>query len=492
MRVKPIAAGIAMLLVSSIAFSYETPVDLVGKALQESLAAIAANLQTIAIRLLIAFLMLQWAIDGIGMFMHGEVTFERALAKFATVIFWGGFCMYLLADAGGGQTNLGKFMRDTIDYFLGMANQWTGARGGSFDTVDILMIGLDSYSKVGIAVGKATATNVVNLVASVAFPPLAIMTTLAVFAVICLIVGSCAYIALKVFLVKIQVAIWICVAPLAVAMLGLKGLRDNGFSPLKALLGLVFRIIVLAAIVSTLRIMAESFATHIDNLSFGVAADIITPMIAAAFGFLLIAFLTHQADEVAASISSGAISMNSGNLANSIATGVSAGLTGAAGVAVLQQITGGSLMGGLNELKMPQPMPKFAGGTGEGGGGNNRFMRDSLSPSSSLKPDFPAQPKGAEPEAPKSTHGHAGGGGERGTKEAKSPMSRATPDKSGQQKPAAGESPQQQQPAGIGGAGGAERKPSAAREFAHQAERLGDKLSSDQAQPTIHIDTRLD
>lgn len=457
MRARNILIAAGMLCLPLLAFAYETPADLVGKALQASTVAISNNLQSLALRLLFAFLVLQWAIDGIGM-LGNEITIERVIGKFGMAVLWGAFCLWLLDGAGNGQTNLGHFMQSTVDYFIGKAGEWVGTNGGSFDSVDILNIGLVAYGKIVWAVGKATATNVVNAVVAVALPQTTFIIALVVFAVICVIVGSCAYIALKVFLVKIQVGIWIAVSPIAVAMLGLRGLRDMGFSPLKALLGLVFRIIVLAAIVSTLQIMAENFSNHIDSLSWGLAADIITPLIAAAFGFFLIAFITHQADEIAAAMSAGTLTMNSGNLASSIATGVSAGMAGAAGLAALQAMTGGSMLDALKTMRMPAS-GRGAGGAEDKGSSQKKIMEEGLKPV-----EYPA---GYERNA-QSTQG--------------TEKQAATKDSNAEKKSTAASG----EPAGIAG----DKVKEALRNLGNRAGGLNQQLQSDRVSSAVQIDTR--
>ncbi|MDO9242755.1 MAG: hypothetical protein Q7U32_02990, partial [Rhodocyclaceae bacterium] len=143
-------------------------------------------------------------------------------------------------------------------------------------------------------------------------------------------------------LVKVQAALFIAVATLSVAMLGLKGLRDQGIAPFKMLLGLVYRIVILAAIVTSLQIVAESFTNFIDAESFSVVADIWTPILGSMFGFVLLAFLTHHADGIAASLASGNVALGSGDMAGSVAAGVAAGMAGVAAGAALNQATGGA------------------------------------------------------------------------------------------------------------------------------------------------------
>ena len=375
------------LCMASLAFAYDSPSDLVGATLQTSLTTISNELQTLAIRLLFSFLVLQWVIDGYGM-LGTDTDISSLVGKAAKAFTWAMFCLWLLdtSSTGDGLSNLGHFMRSTIDYFIGKASEWAGSSGGSFDAVDILEIGLVAYGKITIAVVKTTATNVVNLAAAVAVPGLSFITALMVFSTSAVIIACCAYIALKVFMVKLQVAIFVCMAPFSVAMLGLKGLREQGFAPLKAILGLVYRIIILAAIVSTMKAVADNFAGIIDEQAVGIAADIWTPIMGGMFGFILLAFLTHKADELASSLASGSITIGTGDIASSIATGVAAGMAGGAALSAMQAAAGGQgLLGALNSMGMGGlGLPKLgvANATPDlGSGGVGDAPRKSGSPS---------------------------------------------------------------------------------------------------------------
>lgn len=392
---KKILIVVCALCVTAVAWGYDTPSDLVGRILTGSLTTISNQLQAVALRLLFSFLVLQWVMDGYAM-LGTDTDVSALIAKTAKTVLWAMFCLWLLADAGTGDklTNLGYFMGSSVDYFLTKAGEWAGVNGGSFDSADILEIGLAAYGKITWAVVKSTATNAVNLAAAVAVPGLTFITALMVFATSMTIMACCAYIALKVFFVKVQIAIFICVSPLAVAMLGLKGLREQGFAPFKAVLGLIYRIVVLAALVSTLKDVADNFASIIDTQGVGVAKDIWTPILGGMFGFLLLAYLVHKADELASSLASGSITMGTGDLASSVATGVAAGMAGGAAMALMQAATGGkSMVDTVKALAMPElGMSNASAGAGRGG-------LDSLAP----KPDDILKSSGSDDSQPTTT-----------------------------------------------------------------------------------------
>lgn len=340
-----------LLPMAAAAITYTGPGDMVGAALTSSTTTIMNSLQSIAIKLLFSFLLLQAAIDGYAQVGKGDA--EASFVWLAKFVVWAGVCLWFLADSdtGDGLTNVGHFLRSTIDFFLAKASEWVGANGSSFDTGDIISIGLVAYGKITLAVIKATTTNVVNAGALIAAavvpgaaPAMLFITALMVFFVSMTILASCAYIALKVFMVKLQIALIICASPFSIALLGLKGLRDQGFAPFKGMLALIYRIIILAAIVSAMKVVGDNLSDVIDGLSYGIAADIWTPILAAMMGYVLLAFITHQADGIATSLASGGSGLSTGDLAGSVAAGVAAGMTMGAGAAVAKAATGGKPM----------------------------------------------------------------------------------------------------------------------------------------------------
>lgn len=312
--------------------------DMVGNALSQSTTLITNQLQSVALQLLFAFLVLQYTIDGLQKLVSGDGV-DGLFGHFLIFFTWAAVGVWLLSDSGtGGLTNIGWLLRSTIDFFLTKAALWTGMNGGSFDAGDIMATGLVAYGKITIAVIKAMTTNVASLAAAVvpgAGPAMLFITSIMVFFISMTILLCCAYISFKVFMVKLQIAIVICAAPLSVAFLGLRGFREQGLAPFKTLISLVFRIVILAAIVSALKTVSDNLTQILDGMAFGLAADIWTPLLSGMMGFLLLAFVTHQSDGIADSLASGGSGVTTGDAMSSIKAGMAAAATVAtAGAAV--------------------------------------------------------------------------------------------------------------------------------------------------------------
>lgn len=152
-----------LLPMAAAAITYTGPGDMVGAALTSSTTTIMNSLQSMALKLLFSFLLLQAAIDGYAQVGKGDV--EASFVWLGKFVVWAGVCLWFLADSGTGDglTNVGHFLRSTIDFFLAKASEWVGANGSSFDTGDIISVGLVAYGKITLAVIKASTTNVVNV-----------------------------------------------------------------------------------------------------------------------------------------------------------------------------------------------------------------------------------------------------------------------------------------------------------------------------------------
>lgn len=359
---------IAVLLFTPVAaFALETPSALVGASLDLAIKQVMTDLEGVAMSLLFWLALLQFTITGYGMIQNGEI--EASVGKAAKFLIWVGVCVWLLSSSGapGGLSNGGQFIRVTVDYFLKLAGSWTALQGMTFDTGDIFLTGLEAYGKITLSVLKATSTNAANALVTLFVPGVAFLTALMTFAISAVIIITCAYIALKVFMVKLEAMLVIAIAPLSFAFLGLNGLRDQGFAPFKSMLALVYRIVVLGAVVAAMSKVATFLADYVDGQSYGLAADVWSPLLAAAFAFSILAFLAHKSDSIASSLANGSVSMGAGDVTAAVAAGAAAGAAVATGGA--SAVAGAANAGksisdvmGMGGMKLSQA------GTGTGGG----------------------------------------------------------------------------------------------------------------------------
>lgn len=357
-----------LLFTPAVAFALETPSALVGASLDLAIKQVMTDLEDVAMQILFLMALLQFVITGYGMIQNGEI--EASLGKAAKFMIWVSFCVWLLFPSGTGLSNGGQFIRGTVDFFLNLAGSWTALQGASFDTGDIFATGLVAYGKITLSVLKATSTNAANALVTLFVPGVAFLTALMTFAISAVVLITCAYVALKVFMVKMEAMLVIAIAPLSFAFLGLNGLRDQGFAPFKSMLALVYRIVVLGAVVASMSKVATFLAAYVDGQSYGLAADVWSPLLAAAFAFTILAFLAHKSDSIASSLANGSVSMGAGDVTAAVAAGAAAGAAVATGgaSAVAGAAKGSKAMGDvLSSMKSGGTIKDASAGAGKGG-----------------------------------------------------------------------------------------------------------------------------
>lgn len=320
------------------AADYYGPGDLVGSALQQASTSVMTQLTNIGFKLLFGLSLLKFTIIGFNQVAAGDI--EMSVGKYAKAFVWLSFLVWLMSPSAtpvrDGLSNGANFIQTVINQFLGLASTMSGSGGNSFDAGDILNAGLNASHNLIVSVAKATVGNVGNLILAVALPNVTIFTALMLMAMNVLILISCGYIALKVFMVKIDAAIVITITPLSFALAGLDALKETGLAPFKSMLTIIFRIVILASIVAAIKIVSDNLSNVLDTNAVGGVSDIWSPITAAIFGYILLAFLAHKSDAIAGAMSSGSSMFGSSDVAGAAAIGAAVGaavVTGGASVA---------------------------------------------------------------------------------------------------------------------------------------------------------------
>lgn len=372
-----------LLLLSPMAFSLTLPTELAGEALDSSLKTVTGNLESVALKLLFALTLLQSFITGYGSLMDGEI--DKVTFKFVKIFAWTGIVVWLLSSSGNadGLSNAGHFIKSSVDGFLALAGSWTEMKGGSFSTSDIMMTGLVAYGKITLSVAKTTSTNLVNAAMALFVPGVSLLTLMMTFAISVIVLVSCAYIALKVFMVKLELGLIIAITPLSMALLGLNALRDQGMAPFKSMLALIYRTVVLGATVSAISVVGESLSSYVDKQAYGVSADVFGPLIAGAFGFVILAFVAHKSDSIASSLANGSAALGSGDVASAAAMGAAMGSA---------LVSGGAAMA-ANAAKAPETISSFLGRLSGGSGSISNASTAGIGPD-------PIQPPSPYPDTP--------------------------------------------------------------------------------------------
>jgi len=351
-------------VLAEISADWQSPADLVGGAMDGALKQITSTLEKTVINVIFALALLQAAVTGIKQLAGGEV--EKTIFNFAMIVTWCGIALWLLGTAATpvtpGASNLSDLLYWMQNFALGIVGQMTG--GIEFSASKILEIGLQAYGYITLSVAKTTATNLVNALATIMLPGVGFVTALMVFFISAVIMISCAYLAIKVFITKIEFAILVAIAPLNAAMMVFAPTREQGWAPFKGALSLIYRILILGGVVAAIGQVSKYLGSYVDAQAYGLSADVWTPLLSGAFAFALLAFVAHKSDSIASAMASGSSAMSSGDLAGSIATGVAAGMAGAAAAgAVTAAASGGTGVKAMSDVmkSMNEASPAMKG-----------------------------------------------------------------------------------------------------------------------------------
>lgn len=322
------------------------PTDSILSTVQDAMAVSAQQINQNVYKWLGAFLILQFTWTNVSQLLSGEADLQKAVGTLARSVSSGGLYVYLIQNGPG--------------FIDAVGNQFIGTLP---DTGEIMAATLGLCG--GLVVGIAT----VGLVSS-ALANLLTYVTLGLFA-------CGAYLALKVFMMQLELGIIVMLAPFNFSLLGLKALREQGMAPFKSLLAFIYRVILLTVIFKAFGLVVSNAGAAIkdvasmswsDALQIGSAIKTVLYSVAA---FPILAFLAFKSDSLASSLAAGSSSMGVNDVAGAAAAGAAAGAAIASG--------GAAAIGAAGKApkSMAGFMDKLAGGGGSisnassmGGGGD--------------------------------------------------------------------------------------------------------------------------
>ena len=288
-----------------------------------SMLSFAKTLADQALIWLVSFAGLQFVITNIGLFKSGA-DIEAIFGKFIGSLLWIGFCFYLL-------THGPSFIDAVGNQFIGLLDVKLP------NTADIL---LATYIP-GIALlGSAVFVGGMGAVGSVVGGQVLMMIAFFIMAM-----GT--YFVIKLFMIKLELLIVVILSPLSFAFLGLNALKDQGIAPLKSLISLGYRIILMTILFgafSQLPGLLDTIAngknklTSVSNILLAInpvgnaygLLDFYYDLFNVILGHIIIFYLLYKSDSIAASLASGSTNMGAGDVASAAAAGAALGAAGAA------------------------------------------------------------------------------------------------------------------------------------------------------------------
>lgn len=332
-------------LVSIPVFAATADGSIVGAVQAALQAAAKSQILPQAISWLGSFMFIQMVITNFGLLKSGA-DLETVFVKLLGSLLWFFFCVYVMSNGANfidsvGTEALNKFMPTWISpgYILAVVT----AIGGSLLTG----IGLSGIMVLGSG-----------------NPMLALVLTVIMF----IIVGVGLYISIKIFMLKLELGLIIVLAPLSFSFLGLNALRDQGIAPFKALISLIYRIILFGIVCTAFKEIGTVTTTALDAISWKDPSGwvgAVEVIFSAMFAFPMLGYLVYKSDAIASSLAGGSTNMGPGDVAAAAAAGAAAGAavaTGGAGAASAA-------------TKIPQSMANFMSTLSGGGSLTNASSR---------------------------------------------------------------------------------------------------------------------
>ena len=372
--------------------------------LDSSIAGVTKDLQKIAITWLASFAAIQMVVTNYGLLKSGA-DIEAVFGKLIGSLLWFCFCIYVVLN---GADVLAKVSKD----FFKIAGGISGAV--EFSAAEIFSSGANSAGKLLSVLNKASSYTDMFMVALIS----------GIIAL--LVMATAAFIGFKVFIIQIEAALIVMIAPLSFAFLGLNALKDQGIAPFKSLISLLYRVILLAILVKSMSTISQYLDKFSGTINSGNYMDQWGALFSVAAAYALIGFLVYKSDSIAASLASGSTNLGTADVAGAAAMGAALGAavaSGGASVAGAAAKSGQSMsdfMKNMNSSSVSNAGQQGAGGPAKPdsapspsspsmasqGGGNDSGGSPGSGGGEEAAPD-PRQPESASDAAPT-----AGGSGQ--------------------------------------------------------------------------------
>lgn len=300
-------AGILALFAASVGADGSTPApndSLVVEAIESAMGSVSDKIIASSIQWLAAFMALQFVITNYKLIPHAEL--DTVFAKFVGSLAWFGVCWYIL---GAGA----EFIEDVGG---GIYDKY----GPGFPSPSAILA-----TTIGLVAGLATIA-IGGGVFSATFGQLILYVVIGLA-----LIGL--YFAVKLYLLQLELALIVMLAPLSFSLLGLNALKDQGIVPFKSLLSLVYRIIIYGVIFAGYNGLAGSMAAVVGK--YASATDLLSvvqsgwllvkAVFALLIGYVLLAMMLFKSDSIAASLASGSTNLGPSDVAGAAMAGAAAG-----------------------------------------------------------------------------------------------------------------------------------------------------------------------
>lgn len=285
-------AGAGLLLLCSAATAApSSTMQAVLETIKSTSSSANAELTTTAIRTLSAALLIQWVLTHWRELFSGELT--SLLPKAIGAMMWGAVAFWAIGNQA--------ILSGMFDGYLKLA---TGISGVNFNPSAIWSNGVNLQNN--LVAGFNTSTGADSFLGAIQnfIPALWIM-------IACLVtLISYGFVAFTVFMAVSEFWLMFAVTPIAIAMLGIVAFRDQGMAPLKGVISLGLRIIILGLILKVLGNVQETATAAFAALPDEDPMETIWYTLGGVFACAVMAL---NAGKIASGIASGSSNFSGGD-----------------------------------------------------------------------------------------------------------------------------------------------------------------------------------
>ena len=271
---------------------------------------------------------LQWILAYFKEIFNGDAT--SSLAKAIGLVAWFGATVFLIRD--------GALLTDAFTGYLGFGSSLSGISASDFSPAALIGKGVDMIEGINKAFETAANAQSLSLPNIAANLGAALMMWFAnAFTFIAFLV-----IALSLFVAQLEFWVMFSVAPLAFALIPLSAFRDQGMAPIKGMISLGLRIVILGLVVAVTMKLTTKLSSRFASLPSDV--NIMRPVWYYLAGMAGCAMMSISAGKIAAAIASGSASFSGADAIRGGMQMAAMAATAAAGVLAVTKM-GGSALG---------------------------------------------------------------------------------------------------------------------------------------------------
>ena len=336
-----------LLFTTSIACAATPDISIVNT-VNEAIKLASTSIMPQALMWLGGFMGLQFVITNYSL-LKGDGDLVAMFAKLLGLLLWFMFCFFVIQNGPSFIDSVGNGMLTKFAPNL-----------PSPGSVITTTLSICTSLLIGIA---ATGTSIVGTGNS------SIGTVLVTVLFIVFAIGM--FMAIKLIMLQLELGLIVMMSPISFSFLGLNALKDQGISPFKSLISLIYRIILLGVVYAAFGKVIEAAGIQLDSFNWKNVGDwssMIQIIFSMLCSFPVCAYLVWKSDSIAASLSSGSTNMGAGDVASAAAAGAALGAAaGAGGAAASDTATKGGqsmsdFMKSLNSSSVSNDSPKGAGG----------------------------------------------------------------------------------------------------------------------------------